>query len=38
MKNIFTELHIFDETKNYRPFDAEKPEAFFEIQRKVLPS
>ncbi|KAL6772039.1 FAD6 [Auxenochlorella protothecoides x Auxenochlorella symbiontica] len=39
MKNIFTELHEYDEANNYRPFDAkaERPDAFLEAQRKLLP-
>nr|QWW89552.1 Delta12 fatty acid desaturase [Chromochloris zofingiensis] len=38
MKNIFTELHVYDKDKNYRPFDAESEEPFFAVQRKVIPS
>eukprot|EP00879_Flechtneria_rotunda_P000185 GHRR01000256.1.p1 GENE.GHRR01000256.1~~GHRR01000256.1.p1 ORF type:complete len:427 (+),score=109.84 GHRR01000256.1:129-1409(+) len=38
MKTIFTELHVYDKQKNYVPFDASKPEPFFEMQRKVIPS
>ncbi|KAF8066409.1 FAD6 [Scenedesmus sp. PABB004] len=34
MKTIFTELHVYDKTKNYVPFDAAQPEPFFEVQRK----
>jgi omega-6 fatty acid desaturase (delta-12 desaturase) len=37
MKTIFTELHVYDKSKNYVPFDAQKPETFFEVQRKVIP-
>jgi hypothetical protein len=37
MKTIFTELHVYDKNKNYVPFDAQKPETFFEVQRKVIP-
>jgi omega-6 fatty acid desaturase (delta-12 desaturase) len=37
MKTIFTELHVYDKDKNYVPFDAQKPETFFEVQRKVIP-
>jgi hypothetical protein len=33
-----TELHVYDKDKNYKPFDADKPEPFFELQRKVIPS
>eukprot|EP00889_Picochlorum_renovo_P007913 jgi/Picre1/34943/NNA_002409.t1 len=38
MKNIFTECHVYDEKDNYVPFDFEKEEPMFEIQRKVLPN
>jgi len=38
MKTIFTELHVYDKDKNYRPFDAAQPETFFEVQRKVIPN
>jgi hypothetical protein len=38
MKTIFTELHVYDKDKNYAPFDAQKPETFFEVQRKVIPN
>ena len=38
MKYIFTELHVYDEEQNYVPFDYEKEEPFYWIQRKVLPS
>ncbi len=38
MKYIFTELHVYDEQQNYVPFDYEKEEPFYWIQRKVLPS
>lgn len=31
------ELHVYDKNKNYVPFDAQKPETFFEVQRKVIP-
>lgn len=31
------ELHVYDKDKNYKPFDAAKPEPFFEVQRKVIP-
>lgn len=33
-----TELHVYDKDKNYVPFDAEQPETFFEVQRKVIPN
>jgi hypothetical protein len=32
------ELHVYNKDKNYVPFDAEKPETFFEVQRKVIPN
>ncbi len=38
MKYIFTELHVYDEQQNYVPFDWEKEEPFYMIQRKVLPN
>jgi omega-6 fatty acid desaturase (delta-12 desaturase) len=38
MKTIFTELHVYDKDKNYVPFDAQQPETFFEVQRKVIPN
>jgi hypothetical protein len=38
MKTIFTELHVYDNKKNYVPFDEEKPEPFFEAQRRIIPS
>jgi omega-6 fatty acid desaturase (delta-12 desaturase) len=38
MKTIFTELHVYDKEKNYVPFDAQEPETFFEVQRKVIPN
>jgi omega-6 fatty acid desaturase (delta-12 desaturase) len=38
MKTIFTELHVYDKDKNYVPFDAEQPQPFFELQRKVIPN
>ncbi|KAK9812776.1 hypothetical protein WJX72_003473 [[Myrmecia] bisecta] len=38
MKTIFTELHMYDEENNYVPFDFQKPEWFFQFQRKYLPS
>lgn len=33
-----TELHVYDKDKNYVPFDAQQPETFFEMQRKVIPN
>lgn len=38
MKTIFTELHVYDKDKNYVPFDAQQPETFFQVQRKVIPN
>lgn len=38
MKTIFTELHLYDEDKNYAPFDYKKEEPFWAFQRRVLPS
>lgn len=38
MKNVFTELHVYDEAKNYVPLDKEKESPFFALQRNVLPS
>ncbi|KAK9842044.1 hypothetical protein WJX81_005821 [Elliptochloris bilobata] len=38
MKTIFTELHLYDEDKNYVPFDFKKEEPFWAFQRRVLPS
>ena len=39
LKNICTELHVYDEdaATNYVPFDNEKEEAFFALQRRFLP-
>jgi omega-6 fatty acid desaturase (delta-12 desaturase) len=40
MKTLFTQLHIYDEKKNYVPFDynQEKEDAWLAIQRRVLPA
>lgn len=38
MKNIFTELHFYDDKANYVPFDFKKEEWFWALQRKVLPN
>ena len=38
MKVIFTELHFYDEEKNYRAFDHAKEEKFLSMQRKLLPN
>nr|QKY14963.1 omega-6-FAd, chloroplast isoform (O6F) [Polytomella parva] len=37
LKYIFTELHVYDRVKNYKPFDFKKEEPMFAIQRKFLP-
>eukprot|EP00887_Chlorella_sp_A99_P001620 scaffold8.g1620.t1 len=37
MKYIFTECHVYDKERCYVPFDFEKEEALFAIQRKMLP-
>jgi omega-6 fatty acid desaturase (delta-12 desaturase) len=37
MKSIFTECHVYDKEKNYKPFDWKKEEPLFAVQRKVLP-
>jgi hypothetical protein len=29
---------VYDEKKNYVPFDEAKPEPFWEVQRKVIPN
>ena len=41
IKNICTELHVYDEEVNYKPFDAfgksaENP--LWDLQRKLMPS
>lgn len=38
IKTICTELHVYDERKNYVAFDAAAEEPFFAFQRKVLPN
>lgn len=38
MKTIFTELHVYDDKANYKPFDFKQEEPFFALQRKVLPN
>ena len=38
MKAIITECHVYDEKENYVPFDFEKEEPLFSLQRKVLPN
>jgi omega-6 fatty acid desaturase (delta-12 desaturase) len=37
VKTICTELHVYDEDKNYVPFDYAKEEPFFAFQRRVIP-
>lgn len=37
MKSIFTDLHVYDDEKNYVPLDYKKESPFLSIQRKVLP-
>lgn len=37
MKNIFTELHMYDEAKNYKPFDHDQESFLGRVQRKYLP-
>jgi len=38
MKGIFTELHFYDASSNYVPFDFEKEEGFWSFQRKGIPN
>lgn len=38
LKTIFTELHVYDAEKNYKPFDWRKEEPMFALQRQVLPN
>lgn len=39
LRNIFTELHVYDkETHGYKAFDWKKEEPLFAIQRKVIPN
>ncbi|KAG2443292.1 hypothetical protein HYH02_009362 [Chlamydomonas schloesseri] len=37
VKNICTECHVYDEKVNYKPFDYQKEETLFAVQRRVLP-
>jgi hypothetical protein len=37
LQHIFTHCHVYDSEQNYVPFDHEREEAFFNVQRKVLP-
>ena len=38
LKNIFTECHVYDKEKNYKPFDFKKEETLFAVQRAIIPS
>lgn len=38
VKTIVTQCHVFDEEKNYVPFDWEEEKPFFAVQRKYLPN
>lgn len=38
LKAIITQCHVYDEEKNYVPFDYRKEEPFLAFQRKVLPN
>ena len=43
LKTIFTELHVYDEEANYKPFDAfaaqgTEPHPMWALQRKYLPN
>jgi len=40
MKTLFTQLHIYDQEKNYVPFDhnSEKEDPWLAVQRRVLPA
>jgi len=40
MKNIFTQLHVYDKEKNYKPFDYDKDreDLWLAFQRRVLPA
>ena len=37
MKAIFTECHLYDESRNYAAFDDGDEKAFFAMQRRLLP-
>ena len=37
MKSIFTECHVYDESRNYAAFDDGDEEPFFAMQRRLLP-
>ena len=37
LQYICTQCHVYDSEKNYVPFDWQKEETFFALQRKVLP-
>jgi len=38
LKNIFTECHVYDKEKNYKPFDFKKEEPLFAVQRAIIPA
>lgn len=38
VKTIVTECHLYDEEKNYVPFDYEEEKPFYALQRKFLPN
>jgi acyl-lipid omega-6 desaturase (Delta-12 desaturase) len=38
VKSIVTECHMYDEEKNYVPFDYQDEKPFFSLQRKYLPN
>lgn len=35
VKTIITELHVYDEEKNYVPFDKDRKVGYIEFQRKL---
>ncbi|EFN51858.1 hypothetical protein CHLNCDRAFT_37265 [Chlorella variabilis] len=37
LKYIFTHCHVYDEERNYVPFDYKEEEPFFAAQRRILP-
>ena len=38
VKSIVTECHMYDEEKNYVPFDYNDEKPFYALQRKYLPN
>lgn len=38
VKSIVTECHVYDEAKNYVPFDHAAEEPFLKFQRRFLPN